>query len=55
MPNTANPIETYDSELLNSGAVDEYISNLLSTRLKNLNSEIETMTTCITKEPPIKE
>ena len=54
MPNAANPIETYDAELLKPGAVDEYISNLLSTRLKNLNSEIETLTTCITKEPPIK-
>lgn len=54
MPNAANPIETYDAELLKPGAVDEYISNLLSTRLKNLHSEIETLTSCITKEPPIK-
>lgn len=43
-PNTTNNIETYDPELLKPGAVDEYISELLSTRLKKLNDEIATLT-----------
>ena len=42
-PNKTNSIETYDSKLLNPDAVDEYISNLLSTRLKKLNAEIDTL------------
>lgn len=49
MPCETNLIETYDSELLKPGAVDDYISALLSTRLKNLNSEIEELTIRITE------
>ena len=49
MPCETNLIETYDSELLKPGAVDDYISALLSTRLKNLNIEIEELTTQITE------
>ena len=49
MPCKTNRIETYDPELMKPGAVDDYISRLLSTRLKNLNSEIEELTTQITE------
>lgn len=49
MPCETNLIETYDSELLKPGAVDDYISALLSTRLRNLNSEIEELTIRITE------
>ena len=49
MPCKTNPLETYDSDLLKPSAIDDYISNLLSTRLKNLNFEIEELTTQITE------
>ncbi len=51
VPCNTNAIETYDSKLLTSGAVDEYISDLLSSRLRNLNREINELTNIITKEP----
>lgn len=51
VPCKTNPLETYDDKLLAAGAVDEFISNLLSSRLKNLNSEINELTNIITKEP----
>jgi hypothetical protein len=50
VPCKTNPLETYDDKLLATGAVDEFISNLLSSRLKNLNSEINELTNIITKE-----
>lgn len=50
VPCKTNPLETYDDKLLAAGAVDEFISNLLSSRLKNLNSEINELTSIITKE-----
>ena len=49
IPSKTNLIETYDSDLLRPSAIDDYISNLLSTRLKNLNIEIEELTTQITE------
>lgn len=49
IPCKTNLIETYDSELLKPGVIDDYIANLLSTRLKNLNSEIDELTTMITE------
>lgn len=51
VPCNTNAIETYDSKLLTSCAVDEYISDLLSSRLRNLNREINELTNIITKEP----
>lgn len=51
VPCNTNAIETYDSKLLTSGAVDEYISDLLSSRLRNLNREINELTNIITEEP----
>ncbi len=50
VPCQTNSIETYDAKLLTPGAVDEFISELLSSRLKNLNREINELSNIITKD-----
>ena len=54
VPCQTNSIETYDAKLLTPGAVDEFISELLSSRLKNLNREINELSNIITKDPSDK-
>ena len=54
VPCKTNSIETYDAKLLAPGAVDKFISELLSSRLKNLNAEINELTSLIAKDPSEK-
>ncbi|MBQ7565408.1 MAG: hypothetical protein IJT16_15640 [Lachnospiraceae bacterium] len=54
VPCQTNSIETYDAKLLTPGAVDKFISELLSSRLKNLNAEINELTSLIAKDPSEK-